>query len=1121
MQPNISVDYSSRGGNGLLGMGWSLDGLSAITLCPTTYVQDGYAMGVAYKTTDRLCFDGWHLALVNGTYGGNGSVYRTFMESFVQVRLHGNYRDSTSYFVVTLKDGTKNYYKALATPLHVLTPIVWHLTLQVDPPGNTVRYEYIHPSLSEIYISRIFYTGRDLNNNIETGNRIIKFEYESRPDVSSVWLAGGESRETRRLYEIETGMKEPHGKTGFIPIRRYYFDYHISKLTGRSLLKSVTGCAYDAQGSEHCLMPTVFFWSDKSLSYLKPTRYAYPIAHAAVQPKWVLPKTARHLPRVEIWHDYNGDGRNDLVSVGAGSNPAVQIYLTGATGKIFGSINASHYLNHAGELLNSGGDADFLNVGGADLLGESNSKLAFLSWNTGHPDALQQTSIPFNPNMLTGDFSGTGDTDILQLERGNSGHDVLVLYRNENSKPGRIEFAPPVTLLTLPSRGHSTRPDTYSLRPAGFMNSGDFPTALIMEKQRLIWIVLFERDSDNALHCHAVTPEAYGISPQAMAQRWYFADINGDGLPDIVYAALDKPGQRTWWYQLNTGAYYAPPVDTGTPDSRDTRLALHSTIVTDIYSDGKDELVYPAKLLVNYCIFPSQKSNSRPKTICSNSGLNQLDPAADLGIYQFNIINFRMNTDGTFTPVVVDSADIIGQANRIIAGDVLGNGLTQFISPFDAGSSNGWFASGSNHYVKCPPEFGCGVHISSSVSISNDYGKNAAPDLMLRANHDLHTSYHWNYYPLADPLRKLYSVPPLGSTDRYLGRDMYYFTSSMYVVGEYIERQDASQSEIDFKYGGATYEMPVAAFQGFRWKTEQLRGSPVVSKQWYYQHYPPYSGDLGASWSEFDYEPGDNLIAGKPGRNFIDYTRYTASCQGPANSKYSVRFHCQNSHSPTFLTHQVMIVEKKQQPLSNQPISTTTTTYDYDVYGNILHEAHETDDRDGSRVKAIDRYFAAPDNKSWWINRLDAMTVWKATNKIMPGQKNGKTEKGSGFSVTDTAFRYNARRQVTQRVDHNSSPYEYATLYTYEENPTKSDFGELIEIRYLAIRNSDQAAVLLDTRKISYTPDGYFIAAIADTHDGTTRYTVDPRTGNVLSKVGADGKVVGYHYDTFGNRQPR
>jgi hypothetical protein len=45
MAPSLSLSYNSNSGNGLLGQGWTLGGLSVITRCPATKVQDGFIDG--------------------------------------------------------------------------------------------------------------------------------------------------------------------------------------------------------------------------------------------------------------------------------------------------------------------------------------------------------------------------------------------------------------------------------------------------------------------------------------------------------------------------------------------------------------------------------------------------------------------------------------------------------------------------------------------------------------------------------------------------------------------------------------------------------------------------------------------------------------------------------------------------------------------------------------------------------------------------------------------------------------------------------------------------------------------------------------------------------------------
>jgi hypothetical protein len=68
VEPRLELVYGG-GGNSMLGLGWSLNGLSSITRCPRTMPQDGVRGGVKYDANDRLCLDGQRLMLVSGTYG--------------------------------------------------------------------------------------------------------------------------------------------------------------------------------------------------------------------------------------------------------------------------------------------------------------------------------------------------------------------------------------------------------------------------------------------------------------------------------------------------------------------------------------------------------------------------------------------------------------------------------------------------------------------------------------------------------------------------------------------------------------------------------------------------------------------------------------------------------------------------------------------------------------------------------------------------------------------------------------------------------------------------------------------------------------------------------------------
>ena len=89
-------------GNGTLGVGWSLSGLSAITRCHRTVAQDGAAGGVTLTTADRFCLDGRQLKLVSGNHGVAGSVYATEVEAFSRVVANGVSGAGPESFTVTV-----------------------------------------------------------------------------------------------------------------------------------------------------------------------------------------------------------------------------------------------------------------------------------------------------------------------------------------------------------------------------------------------------------------------------------------------------------------------------------------------------------------------------------------------------------------------------------------------------------------------------------------------------------------------------------------------------------------------------------------------------------------------------------------------------------------------------------------------------------------------------------------------------------------------------------------------------------------------------------------------------------------------------------------------------------
>src|SRR5690606_19820306 len=105
MEPSLSITYNSQGGNGLLGMGWNLAGLSQITRVPRNKHMDCESYRIVLNYSDRFGLDGQRLIGLLGSYGHPNSTYATKIETFIKVTSYGELGDGPEWFKVQLKSG--------------------------------------------------------------------------------------------------------------------------------------------------------------------------------------------------------------------------------------------------------------------------------------------------------------------------------------------------------------------------------------------------------------------------------------------------------------------------------------------------------------------------------------------------------------------------------------------------------------------------------------------------------------------------------------------------------------------------------------------------------------------------------------------------------------------------------------------------------------------------------------------------------------------------------------------------------------------------------------------------------------------------------------------------------
>src|SRR5438105_119552 len=206
IQPAPSLVYSGRTGNTALGAGWALAGLSVITLCPATFVQDSYYDPPRGDGQDRFCLDGQRLIAVNGQYGATSTEYRTERETFTRVVSYGTAGSEPAYFRAWTKSGLIMEFGNTADSQVKftvrVTPRAWAVNRIQDTAGNYMTMTYYQDTgwSGQFYPTRIDYTG----NAGVSPSLSVQFTYENRSDVTDSFVFGVKLETDSRLTQIQT-----------------------------------------------------------------------------------------------------------------------------------------------------------------------------------------------------------------------------------------------------------------------------------------------------------------------------------------------------------------------------------------------------------------------------------------------------------------------------------------------------------------------------------------------------------------------------------------------------------------------------------------------------------------------------------------------------------------------------------------------------------------------------------------------------------------------------------------------------------------------------------------------------------------------------------------------------
>jgi RHS repeat-associated protein len=197
--PNLAITYNSQGGNGLLGIGWSLQGLSAISRSSSTIFHNNELDAVDFDNNDVLTLDGQKLILV----GGN--TYMTEIKNFAKITSSGTAGTGPESFTVEYPNGLTYEYGNNSQSRFKLQGkqevYTWAINRIIDKNGNYIDFGYHNNSSDGTFrLTSITYTG---NSITPVSTNSIEFTYFTRyNDINKFWINGVVTQETQVLMNI-------------------------------------------------------------------------------------------------------------------------------------------------------------------------------------------------------------------------------------------------------------------------------------------------------------------------------------------------------------------------------------------------------------------------------------------------------------------------------------------------------------------------------------------------------------------------------------------------------------------------------------------------------------------------------------------------------------------------------------------------------------------------------------------------------------------------------------------------------------------------------------------------------------------------------------------------------
>lgn len=1071
IQPELSLEYSSTGGDGMLGVGWGLAGLSRITRCKGLRNNGLTAPPVLWGESDSFCLDGEPLVADSDHY-----FYYRFHDDGSKIwRARNTIDGDADYWQMRTRSGRIVTFGAtpdsrLTVSNYLPTGTTKTMTFAVsrveDRAGNfmTVKYSGVNGG-GDIRPVEIDYTG---SASDPTTHRSVVFDYDltSRPDVQQRLFAEQPFTYPERLTAIE--MRAPNS-LGLTTLRSFNFAYTTSPTTGRTLLSNIAEC----DGAPPSTIPVT-----SSTPLCRQASFTYTPG---------TPLSATNAFGVNAV-DTNNQNITDADPIAVeGVPPSIRLLDVDANG-----------LDDLLYVKNDGSEHYALRFSTATGFGPASDTGIPVSVTTITDGTQAATSAP-----IVLDFNGDGHADVI-VNQGTLTAPWAMLYLANNA------FGP----WQLGGTGY-----TYPLAP-GYTNyqtadldGNSLPDFVMMDAAGTAW---YQRNTDGIFGDLTVPlpmPSASTAAYQGALTNYYL-DFNGDGVTDILTrlwtdtscvgnkVQVNCDCRKMGYGALDLGPNLFPDY-AGSPGSSSVgaggltvctglvqgELTMYHPLFGDFNGDGNVDVIQtdipidstqsPPPMTLALSLGGGDqgfvKQGASGTFTLANGGSDEfttfdadLDGTTDFivrdngGTLPYTVYSWKNKAWTTTVIPLAENAPIHG-SSMLAAGDVNGDGLSDLVAWAGQGSDG----SGQiNAYVRNP------ARPDQLTGVTGDFGRATSV-----------TYQPWRPAPGED---RSDCRAPLACATR---------------GGALV-----SEVDVDNGVGGTNAQRHTYAsgradelgwgFLGYKTHTiVDVAGTTTTTTTRQFQ-FPQAAGPTGFyPYTGLPSEVDSATVYTSNGASVLRTTR--------ASIGYSLM------GTGPFLMPATTIESVTTDSNVGTPVAAVSTQRGYNAFGDMVSETVFYPIENESRSKTISYL---DDTNDWIMGRPTYVTETSTMG-------NGAT------STRSTAYTYDALGQLAVEID---DPGAANGSGSYDPLPTPQNDG--VQTLYTrTVRDANGMPTLVEKADNLATPtqrrgtafwydatEGMYVKETMDPMGLVTKSAYEPGLGVLAAQTDANGVVTTYQYDTFG-----